>query len=263
MFKGMDLPSLGMVAAAIFVGIVYLRSAVAAGSRMRDGDVIERRSEASERDRFQRADDARERVSALPRYGVAFVGFGMACAVLAHVVPAPVAYAILALALVLRSVADLVSEERAPRRRSAFLQRSRRVDPVFLTWICLAAGSSLFLVPYVLGGDYRAVAIVVAACVAAMSVVAWRIASAPPILLGNDVAAEQVVDHETRAIRTGNTCFVTVGAVFVFTCFVGNSPGVAQHHVDALITTQFAIGVGLYVWKTIYARHLSRTPLAS
>lgn len=243
----MDISSWVFFSIAVLVGIVYLRSAMTAGRR--------------EQERIERADDARERSPALPRYIVAGVGFGTACALLAHSLAPAAAYAILCLAMVARCVADQIAEEQAPRRRSAFLGRSRRIDPVLLAWIGLAALSSLFLMPQLLEGPDRGVAIVVAACVAAMTVVAWRIASAPPVLLGNDIDAEQVVDRETRAIRTGNTCVIAVGAVGLFTAWAGFSQNVSFDRLGYILV--IIVWAGLFVWKSIYARHLSRTSLAS
>lgn len=239
---------------ALLVGIVYLWWAMTAGTRPRSGDTSQ--------GRVQRADDARERRSALARYIVAGVGFSTAGALVAHAVPPAVAYAILCLALAGRVVADQISEERAPGRRSALLRRSRRVDPVLLTWIGLAAASPLLLIPWIQDERDRAVAIVVVACVAAMVLVAWRIASAPPLLFGNDLEAEQVVDSETRAIRTGNTCIVTFAPVIFFIGFVGGSSSSA-HNSSGLFLALLMLWAGLFVWKVIYTRHLSRAPLAS
>ncbi|MEO6835578.1 MAG: hypothetical protein ABI231_06690 [Candidatus Tumulicola sp.] len=155
-----------------------------------------------------------------------------------------------------RIVQVQIAEERAPRRRSVLLGRSRRVDPVLATWIGLTALYSLLLIPWILDDVYRGVAIIVAACVVTMVVVAWRIATAPPLLFGNDLEAEQVVDRETRANRTGTTCFFANVTVFVFIGFVWG-PAIPEMAALALVW------VGLLVWKSLYARHLSRTPLAS
>jgi len=253
----MDIESLAVFATAIFTGVVYLRSARAAQKPCDSAAAYE--IEPSER--VHRADVARTRVTALPRYIVACLAFGIAVGVLVHFVAPTVAYAILCLSLVARSVADLISEERAPRRRAALLQRSRRVDPVLLTWIGLAAISALLLAPYFLVKEDRLAAIVVAGCVVMMALVAWRIASAPPILFGNDLEAEQVVDRETRAIRTGLTCTLAVGTVFVFACFVGASPSIAYNRIAILATP--VVWAGMWIWQSIYARRLSRTTLAS
>lgn len=251
----------GFVAAfALVAGVMFLRFAVDAQSEARDSSECD--DEPSGKDRLRRADDARERISALPRYAVSGVGFGIAILVFAHIVSPAVGYAIVCLSLAIRAVADLVSEEHAPRRHSALLGRARNIDAVLLAWIAMAAVSALSLIPYVLEGADRVAAILVCACVAAMLLVAWRIASAPPLLAGDDLDAEQVVDRETRATRTGNACFLAIAAVAVFNGFTGPVEASATSHFSIVVAT-FVVAAGLLVWKSAYARRLSRTPLAS
>ncbi|MBV9270913.1 MAG: hypothetical protein JO165_07465, partial [Candidatus Eremiobacteraeota bacterium] len=117
------------------------------------------------------------------------------------------------------------------------------------------------LIPWLLNDSYRIAAAFVTVCVLIMVFVAWRIASAPPLLFGDDLAAEQVVDRETRAIRTGNTCFLTVGSVAIFVGFIGGQQGFIDHRF--VVWTLQLLWIGLLAWKSIYARRLSRTPLAT
>ena len=238
---------------AVLVGIHFLRWGIEAASERGTGDDPRSAHDGSERERIRRADDARELRSPVARYAVAGLGFAMAGALLAGVVPAAVAYALLCLALVGRCIADQIAEERAPRRRSTVLGRSRRLDPVLMVWIVLAVGSSLSVVPYVLGGPDRTTALVVAACVVVMAIVAWRIASAPPLLSGDDLEAEQIVDRETRALRTGNTCVVMVATSSTFIGLEG----------DFRMPATLTVFVAIFIWKSLYARQLSRTPIAS
>lgn len=197
----------------------------------------------------------------MARYAVSALGFVMAGALLAHLVTPAVAYALLCLAMVGRCVADQVVEERVPRRRSAMLGRSRSIDPVLLIWIVLTGASAFELIPWLLEPAYRIAAVIVAVCVLIMVVVAWRIASAPPLLFGNDLAAEQVVDRETRTLRTGNACFLAIATVFVFNAFVGGQQGFIDHRFT--IWGLLLLCAALFVWKRIYARHLTRSPLTS
>jgi hypothetical protein len=231
---------------AVGGGIVFLQSAVSARASALSAP-------ACEQSRIERADNVRERRPALPRYVLAGVSFATACALLAYAIPPTVAYAILCLVLAARCIVDQIAEERAPRRRSAVLGRSRRVDPVLSIWIAFAAAATLLLIPWVLNEPNRAAAIVVAGCAAAILAVAWRIATAPPLLLGNDLEAEQVADRETRATRTGMACFFAVAAVAAFLGFNRSS----------LSPAMLLLGFGLFGWMRIYARQLSRTPLAS
>jgi len=121
---------------------------------------------------------------------------------------------------------------------------------------------SMFHLPWIQGESDRAAAIIVAACVTAMVLVAWRIASAPPLLFGNDLEAEQVVDRETRAIRTGNTCIVTLAPVIFFIGFVGTS-STPEHPISELFVPLLVCWVGLFVWMVLYTRRLARASLAS
>lgn len=238
---------------AVAGGIFFLRSAMSAGSRAGFADVLEPESAGCEQSRTERADHERERSPALPRYVLASVCFGTAFALLANAVPTTVAYAVLCLALAARCIVDQLAEERARRRRSTVLGRSRRVDAVLLIWMSLAAVSVLLLIPWVLDQTDRAAAAVVIGCAATMVAVAWRIASAPPLLLGYDLEAEQLVDRETRATRTGMACFFAVAAAAVFLSFSGS----------AVAPAIMLLAFGLAVSMRLYARQLGRTPLAS
>jgi hypothetical protein len=252
----------GFVAAfALVTAVMFLRFAIAAQSGTRCASVSE--DELPGRGRLKRADDARERISPLPRYVVSGVGLGTALAVWTSVLSPATGYAIMCLSLAIRALGDLVAEERAPRRRSALIGRSRRVDVILLIWIAVAAASALSLLPYVLEVRDRVAAILVAACVAAMLVVAWRIASAPPLLAGDDLDAEQIVDRETRAIRTGNACFLAIAAVAAFNGFTGPADVSSSNTFHWSVLAMLILAFGIFAWRSLYARHLSRTPLPS
>jgi len=250
-----------MAAVALLQGVLYLKFAISASAQSTPCDAPEQEGAVSDRCRVERADDNRERLSPMARYAVSALGFVMAGALLAHLVTPAVAYALLCLAMVGRCVADQIVEERVPRRRSAMLGRSRSIDPVLLIWIVLTAASAFELTPWLLEPAYRIAAVIVAVCVLIMVVVAWRIASAPPLLFGNDLAAEQVVDRETRTLRTGNACFLAIATVAIFDAFVGGQQGFIDHRFT--IWGLLLLCAALFVWKRIYARHLTRSPLTS
>ena len=251
----MDATRVAITVFALYTGVSFTRYAREAAAPAEHEGTREHGHDGSEQDRIQRADEERERKGAAPRYAVAIIAFCMAGALLAGLVSSVIAYAVLCLAIAGRAVADQIAEERAPRRRSALIGRARRVDPVLFTWMALAAAASLVLVPWLLGGPYRAATGVVALCVLLMLGIAWRIASAPPLLFGSDIEAEEIVDRETRAIRTGNACLSALAAVFAFMAFVGEELRFALPVVLVL--------VGLFAWKLIYSRRLSRAPLTS
>lgn len=242
----MDFLRVLVIAWALYCGVTFVRSAISAPSREGEG---------SERSPIQRADADRERKDANARYAGAIIALCMAGALAAHVVSLVIAYAVLCLVFAGRSAADQIAEERAPRRRSALIGRSRMMDPILVTWMVLAGLASLVLIPWFQSDAYRVATGVVALCVLVMLGIAWRIASAPPLLLGSDIEAEEAVDRETRAIRTGNACFSALAAVFFFMAFVGEPAPFAL----AVVLLFF----GLVAWKSLYVRHLSRTPLVS
>lgn len=245
---------------ALYVGARFAWWGVDA-SRERSAVASRDERDSPERNRLQRADDARERRSPAARYFVSFVCFAMAAGIFSNLLAPTTAYACMCLALVVRCITDQVAEERAPRRRSALLGRVRHVDPILLIWIGFAALSSLVLLPALLDSASRATAIPVALCVAGMIVVAWRIASAPPLLSGDDLEAEEIVDSETRVTRTGNTCVASISPAIAYILFFGLPRGTTL--VPTIYLAPTIVWVGLLVWKTLYARHLARTPLAS
>lgn len=247
------IPRISVACAGIYGGIAFLKYAIEAGRSPKSRDACE--SADPDQARIQRADGERERKPALVRYAVAAVAFGTAIAVLFQLLSPVVGYAMYCLAIAARCVADQIAEEREPRRRSAVIGRSRRIDPVLLVWIAMTALSSLALVPWFFDETYRISAAIVALCVLAMLGIAWRVMTAPPILFGNDIEAEQVVDRETRTLRTGNACLIAMAAIFVFQAFVGT-----RRYEGLIILPVF---LGMMVWKTIYARRVSRTPLTS
>ncbi len=255
-----DLTSVAVGGTAILGAIVNVRAAIVISRRSRASAACEPEATTSAERRIDRAEAARERSSPITRLAVALVEILIAGLVFAHLVSPGIAYAVLCLSLVANYIVDLISEERARRRRAAILQRSRGVDPALMTWIVIAAASPLLLFQYFLAAPNRIAAIVVACCVVAMAAIAWRIASALPILLGDDLVAEQRVDQATRTDRTGYICVLAIGVVFVFACFVNQVPGTAN---DRIILPAVFAWIGIFLWRLIYARRLSRALLSS
>lgn len=250
-----------MAACAFLQGVVFLKHALAATSRCAPQNALQNTGSESDRSRIERADDNRERVSPQARYAISAVGFVMVGALLAHLITPAVAYAVLCLSMAGRSLADQIVEEQTPRRRSALIGRSRSIDRALMTWIALTGCAGFALIPWLLQGPYRIAASAVAVCVLIMLAVVWRVASAPPLLFGNDLAAEQAVDRETRALRTGNACFLTNCAVTIFIAFAGGQQGYIDHHYE--IWALQLLCFGLFAWSRLYARRVARTPLTS
>jgi hypothetical protein len=205
-------------------------------------------------DRFDQAANARDRgLTGLPDYVTAGVFFLIGCGVLAHIFSPAVAYGLFCLTAACRPAAGLLVEERerARGRRAAFLQRAPRIDPVLLVWIALAALSMVVFVPSMLVAEQRFAASIVAISVALMIFLAWRIATAPTLLTGDDVEAELVVDRTRRIRRTGSVALVATGAAF-FYAMIGEGS-----------LNLFLVGFVLYavigVSLMIYLRIASRT----
>jgi hypothetical protein len=209
-------------------------------------------------DRFEQAANTRDRgATGLPDYVAACVFFLIGCAVLTHVLSLTVAYGFFCLAAASRLVAGLLAEERerARGRRAALLQPAPRIDPVLLVWIALATLTTLVFVPSLLVADQRAVAGIVAISVALIVFLAWRIATAPTLLSGDDVEAELVVDRTRRIRRTGSTALVAIAAASFYASIGAGSK------------TLFLVGMALYaviaIWLMIYLRLASRTLVPS
>lgn len=247
--------------AAFYHGAAFLKYAIEASRRSAAQNAPQNVTGDSDESRIERADDNRERTSPQARYAASAVGFLMCGALLAHVVTPAVAYALLCFSMAGRSLADQIVEEQTPRRRSAVIGRSRSMNPILVVWIAITAISGFALVPWLFEDAYRIAASVVAGCVAIMLAVAWRVASAPPLLFGTDLAAEEVVDRETRALRTGNACFFTLCAVTIFVAFAGGQQGFIDHRYEYWALQLFL--VVFFAWSRLYARHVTRTPLAS
>lgn len=231
-----NVPSIAIAGTAIFGAFVNLWSGIAV-SRMKAAGCTD--------------DDTRLRPSAASRYTTAAAAFLVAAAVLTGFLSAVIGYGILCVLIVANFVVDLVREERARRRRAALLQRSRRVDIVLALWIVIALVSPLLLVPYAFDPVARIAALLVALCVLMMAGIAWRIASAPPILFGDDVEAELMQDRCIRTRRAGLTCVLAIGTVFVFLSFV-RSPQVGGTFVVASLVAW----VGVWLWQSLYLRQL-------
>lgn len=229
-------PTLTIAGTAIFGGFVNLWSGMTI-AKAQSGRCID--------------EAIRARPSAVSRFVIAAAAFLIAAAVLTGLMSAVIGYGVLCVLIVANLVIDLIREERVRRRRAALLQRSRGFDIVLILWIALAIASVLLLVPYGSDPAARLAALLVAFCVVVMAAIAWRIASAPPILFGDDVDAELALDRRVRARRAGLTCVIALGTVFVFTSFV-RSPEAGS----GVVLASFVGWVGVWLWQSLHLRRL-------
>jgi hypothetical protein len=200
--------------------------------------------------------DCLQSVSA--RVAVGLVAFAIAALVMLGSIAPTVAYAILCLSMASVYIVDLVQEEHARRRRVASLSPRPRADLIPAIWTVVAALSAAMVIPYVFEEGNRVTALIVGACAIVMAAIAWRIASAPLQLLGNDPETERIADRASRARRSYISSALAVGIVFVFAIFVHPASGTDTPVERAVRLLALLVWVGLVLWGTFYVWRLDR-----
>ena len=152
----------------------------------------------------------------------AVVALFIAVTVLLEAISAVVGYSLLCLTLAGFQLADLLQDERAraQRRRVALLAPRPAADVLPTVWVALAVAAGLMPAPYVFLDVQPVGAAIAAFCAFVMAGIAWRIASAPRQLFGEDVRYERKRDRYSRARKAGVTAVVAMGSVMVFISFV-------------------------------------------
>jgi hypothetical protein len=142
--------------------------------------------------------------------------------VLFRIISPVIGYSLLCLALAGFQLADLLQDERARarQRRVALLSPRPAAELIPTIWVALAVAAALMLAPYVILDKQRFAAVIVAICAFVMAGIAWRIASAPRMLFGQDVRYERMRDRYFRARKSGLTAVIAMGSIMVFTVFV-------------------------------------------
>jgi hypothetical protein len=198
-------------------------------------------------------------------FAVAFVAFVIAVVVLLQVLSAVVGYSLLCLALAGFQLADLLQDEhaRARQRRVALLSRRPAAEVATIVWVALAAASVLLLTPYVVFNEERAAATIVGVCALVMTAIAWRIASAPAQLYGENIQSERMRDRRSRARKAGITAVVAMGSVMVFISFVNyNLPAVLplQRILLSVSWWTWALSGASVVLYSVYLGRLRDSP---
>jgi hypothetical protein len=197
---------------------------------------------------------------ARPLFAVAVVAFLIAAVVILQVVSAVVGYSLLCLALAGFQLEDLLQDERARarQRRVALLAPRPAADVAPTVWVVLAAASVLALAPYVVLNEERAAATIVGVCALVMAAIAWRIASAPVQLYGEDIESERLRDRRSRTRKAGVTAVIAMGSIMVFISFVNYS-------LPAVLPLQRTLlSVSWWTWAAsgasvlLYSAYLSR-----
>lgn len=188
------------------------------------------------------------------RYLVVAGAVAIIALLVSAVVPPEIGYALLCLLMVTVYLADLLGEERARRRRVASLAPRPRLDLVPAIWIAVALLASPMVTPYGFESAHRVAAVIVGLCALAMTAIAWRIATAPQPLTGEDPEAERVKERASRAIRVGISSALAVAIVFVFAAFVNQTStrvtALERYIVDVTFYAFLALWIGgmLYGW---------------
>lgn len=152
----------------------------------------------------------------------AFIAFVIALLELFQAVSAVIGYSLLCLALAGFQLADLLQDERvrAHQRRVALLAPRPAAEVVPTVWVALAVATGLMVAPYMILDEQRVAAVIVAVCAFLMAGIAWRIASAPRQLFGENVRYERMRDRYSRTRKAGVTAVVAMGSIMVFIVFV-------------------------------------------
>ena len=195
----------------------------------------------------------------------AFVSFVIALLVVCQVLSPVIGYSLQCLTLAGFQLADLMQDEhaRARQHRIALLAPRPAADVVPTVWVALAVAAGLMLMPYVILDEQRVAAVIVAVCALLMAGIAWRIASAPRQLFGEDIRYERMQDRYSRTRKAGLTALIAMGSIMVFISFVNYD----LHTVPPLLHTLQNIswwtwalsGISLILYCTYLGRQSSST----
>ncbi len=183
--------------------------------------------------------------SALARCIVAGVALVIGALAMFDRISAVVSYGLLCLALTSVFVADLWHKEHLHKRRVASLAPRPAADAVPTVWVTIAAISPLMLTPYVILREQLAAAFMVGFCALVMATMAWRLASSPVQLAGENLQLERMRERAWRSKSAGLTAVIAVGSVMAFIGFVNaDSPVVTAVQRDLRL-------VSLVVWAML------------
>jgi hypothetical protein len=100
-------------------------------------------------------------------------------------------------------------------------------------------------------------------CALVMAGIAWRIASAPVQLRGDDVQSERLRDRASRSLRAGMSAVLAIGSIFVFLSFVNASLPTVPPLQRMLPLVSFVTWAALWAWVMLYWRRLNRLTCAA
>ncbi len=193
------------------------------------------------------------------RWAVAAGSVALIALLLDGVVAPEIGYALLCLLIVTVYLVDVVQEERERRRRVASLAPRPRVDIAPAIWMVVALLCAALVTPYALESAHRVAAVIVGLGAVAMAAIAWRIATAPQQLAGEDPDAERVKERAYRAIRVGNSSALAVAIVFVFATFVNQTSIAVTGLERGIVAVTFYAFLMVWIWGMVYAWALRRS----
>lgn len=189
---------------------------------------------------------------------VAFAALALAVLILLQAVSPVVGYSLVCLAEAGFQLFDLLQDERTRRRRVASLAPRPAAETVPTVWVALAVACGLMLAPYVILDEQRGPAFVVAACAFAMASIAWRIASGPVQLYGDDIRSERLRDRASRSGKAGVTAVVAMGSVMAFISFVNYDLSTVLPLQRTLLVVSWWTWALSAVSVVVYSRYLRR-----
>lgn len=204
-----------------------------------------------------------EPASAYPVYLFAATGFAIAALVWLRAIAPIIGYDVLCVTPAGFYLADLLEDERERRRRVALLAPRPPVEMVPAIWIGVTAlATTAPLLWFVLGSAGRvqeliAQALITWLCALAIVAIAWRIASAPMQLTGEDPHAEQLRERVLRARKAAISCAVALGIVNAFITVAMQTTVLAGADAEKWILQ--ALWFGLIIWQFLYTYLISRS----
>jgi len=213
-------------------------------------------SAAIDADRLRRAVDARKIAEgpAVPYGRYAGIWFLLLAPVTYFTaLPPAVAYALAVLGLATSMAIGFVCLRRAYRRRIASLRvRSPwPLPPGLMVAMYVAAVSPL---AYVTRSHDALAAVLISVSAAVMLVLASRVASLPPLLIGDDVVVEEAVDEHIRTSRAVGLISLAGATLYVFASFTGMG-------VEPLHRSVFAIELCAWVGSSVWLFRTMRRPM--
>lgn len=188
----------------------------------------------SERDRFDRVIEARERMEGISAASGRYLG--VACLVLAALefvrpIPVVVPYVLYSLALAVLALSAYIQFHRSIERRVAPLARRSPLTALPPLVIAAMACSLLLTTLVAVAPGHRFDGLLVALSTLVLAVIAWRLASAPALLAGTDPQLEYAVDERVRICRARNVAMVACGPAILYVAIGGAGLPPAYHHL--------------------------------